>query len=361
MNILILGDTHFDINNGNENILDNQLLFFKQQVIPYMIENNIKDIIQLGDFFDNRTKLSINVIQKICVDFFDLLQSYKINFYTLLGNHDLFYKDTRDVHSMYVFDRLYDNITLFKEISTLNIHNKKLLFVPWLINDELDMDKYKDVDYIFGHFETNGVEMTKGYECNSTHALEKDSFKSKITFSGHFHLKRNYNNLYYTGTPYQLNFGDFEESKGFHVLNLDNNDIEFIENHYSTKHITIIVNSDTKNIKVVGLNSKEIKISIETEQLVNLIDFSMFKNHKAKIYIDKDSSLTKKILKELEKFLLSFRVDLIEPEKVATNIEKIENTEGFDVVNNIKSNLITNYQKKIFNDIYTQSLIDLNS
>ena len=42
--IIILGDVHFDVGNGNQNVLDNQLHFFNNQLFPYMRENNLKTI-----------------------------------------------------------------------------------------------------------------------------------------------------------------------------------------------------------------------------------------------------------------------------------------------------------------------------
>src|SRR5574344_1629757 len=104
--VIILGDIHFDVSNGNQAVLDNQLKFFTEQLFPYMKENNIKTIIQLGDLMDNRNKVSVNVTYYLNKYFFPYMKENNITFYTLIGNHDIYHKDTREIHSLELFKDL---------------------------------------------------------------------------------------------------------------------------------------------------------------------------------------------------------------------------------------------------------------
>ena len=357
--IIILGDIHFDVSNGNQNVLDNQLHFFNNQLFPYMKENNIKTIIQLGDLMDNRNKVSVNVSHYLKKDFFDVMKREGITLYTLIGNHDIYHKDTREIHSLELFDKIYDNFHIINDIRTLEVLDKKLLIVPWVLPDEkYNFEDYLDTDYIFGHFETNGVEMVKGINCNSAHAFCMDSFKGIKTFSGHFHLRRYYetSNIYYVGTPNQINWSDYNEQKGFHVLDIPSGNLEFIENIVSTKHIKIILNSEDKLIDVLGFKDI-LKFKIDAK-----LDYSIFKNHKAKIYIDKDNVFNKAVIEKLDTELQSYRIELLEKEIAEQEALQEDNKSGaveFDVVSAIKENIKTDYQKQIFNDIYTEALLNL--
>jgi hypothetical protein len=356
--IVIIGDVHFDVANGNQTVLENQLDFFKKQVFPYMKEHNLKTIIQLGDLMDNRNKVSVNVLHYLKKDFFDVLKNEGITLYTLIGNHDIYHKTTREIHSLELFDELYDNFKVINTIQILEINNKKLLIVPWVLPDEEHNFKdYLDVDYIFGHFETNGVEMVKNISCNTNHAFNMDSFNGVQTFSGHFHLRRYYNesNIFYVGTPSQINWSDYNEAKGFHVLDIQTGDLEFIENIISSKHIKIILNSENKTMEIIGFKNN-LKFKIDSK-----LDYSIFNNHKAKIYIDKDNVFNKNIIEKLDVELQSYRIELIEKES-ELEIDKIqENTTevNFDVVQAIKSSIKTDYQKQVFNDIYNDALLNL--
>ncbi len=351
--IIILGDIHFDVGNGNQNILDNQLGFFQNQLFPYMKENAIKTIIQLGDLMDNRNKVSVNVLHHLKKDFFDVMKKEEIELYTLIGNHDIYHKDTREIHSLELFNEIYNNFHIINDITTLNISDKKLLIVPWVLPDEkYNFADYLDTNYIFGHFETNGVEMVKGINCNSSHAFDMDSFKGIKTFSGHFHLRRYYenSNIFYVGTPNQINWSDYNEQKGFHVLDIPSGNLEFIENTVSTKHIKIIINSEDKSLEILGLNDI-LRFKIDSK-----LDFTIFKKHKAKIYIDKDNVFNKSVIEKLDTELQSYRIELLDKEDVEeSTLDEKTNYVDFDVVQAIKENIRTDYQKQVFNDIYTEA------
>lgn len=357
--IIILGDVHFDVGNGNQSILENQLGFFQKQLFPYMKENNIKTIIQLGDLMDNRNKVSVNVLHHLKKDFFDVMKTENIELYTLIGNHDIYHKDTREIHSLELFHELYENFKVINDITTLEILNKKLLIVPWVLPDEkYNFKNYLDIDYIFGHFETNGVEMVKNISCNSAHAFSMDSFGGVKTFSGHFHLRRYYesSNIYYVGTPSQINWSDYNELKGFHVLDIPTGELQFIENTVSTKHIKVVLNSEEKSMQILGLKEQLI-LKIDSK-----LDYSLFKNHKAKIYIDKDNVFNKAVIEKLDEQLMSYRIELLEKED--DNSESVELVEekqhiDFDVVSAIKGTIRTDYQKRVFNDIYAEAMLSL--
>ena len=51
-----------------------------------------------------------------------------------------------------------------------------------------------------------------------------------MVLSGHFHIKQSKGNIHYLGSQYQLNFADVGVVKGFHILDSQTRELDFIEN-----------------------------------------------------------------------------------------------------------------------------------
>jgi DNA repair exonuclease SbcCD nuclease subunit len=254
--ICIIGDTHFGF--GNNDFLESQLKFFKEQVIPYLKKMGIKVIIQTGDWFDNRNSLSIYVKNKI----YELLENDLKDFdiYIYLGNHDTFYKNTNDFHSLKFLSK-FSNIHIIEKITTISIYGRNFLFVPWLYDLSL-FEKYlnendtTNIDADFGHYDMIGSRMNKSVYSKT--GLTKELLSIfPLSFSGHYHTKSieklsNDSELIYVGSPYQLNFGDEGEERGFHILNCENMTYEFIENNTSIKFVSLSYPEDIKEEVVKG-------------------------------------------------------------------------------------------------------------
>ena len=63
MKIALLNDTHCGIRNSGDIFLDNAAKFYDEVFFPYMREHNIKQIVHLGDYYDNRTSSSVMTIR----------------------------------------------------------------------------------------------------------------------------------------------------------------------------------------------------------------------------------------------------------------------------------------------------------
>ena len=258
-NMILIGDTHFGKRKFSIDFLENQLAVFEKQIFPYMEENKIDKIMQFGDLFDNRTTANIIWFEKVKSNFFDKLKELNITMYTFLGNHDIAYRESRDISLTETISQLYpDNVKLFKNRETISLNNEKILIVPWITkNESLTTEEIKDVDYVFGHFEIRNFEMTKGHKdmnAKLTPEFFENGLNIKGVYSGHFHLKRNQGVIEYLGTPFQMDWGDYNEEKGFY--NFDGITNEFIENTSSKKFIKVKYNDEEntdRNIEVKGL------------------------------------------------------------------------------------------------------------
>jgi len=323
--VIILGDTHFGIKRFSINELQNQLDFFNKQLFPYMEENNIKYIFQLGDIFDNRTTVDIIFMDYIKKHFFDVLVQKGIEIHTLMGNHDIAYRESRDVSLVDRFNELYpNNFILYKEKTHIKINDFDVYIVPWLVKGEgLSYNEIKDFHTILGHFEIRNFTMVKGHK-DTNAKLTQEFFTTntnvKNVFSGHFHIKDTKGLIKYLGTPFQINWNDYEEQKGFYVWDKDNN-LEFFENKISKKHIKIKYNDE--NIKPIEVSGYDIKPLFFTQE-----EFDMFlpkiKHHNLKFFINKAKDST------YDEVLYTMKKEDIEPDVI--NNQEISKIIGTDYI-----------------------------
>lgn len=231
--IAILGDLHAGEREGNALTMKQQLDWLVSVFIPYLIENKIKTVIQTGDMFDVRRHTNTMVLDEWKKRFFNVLVDLDIKMYTIIGNHDMYYKNKVRPNSQTNHLSIYgDNTMIIEDAQTLNFDGKKMLMVPWICeeNEErsLELLAEGDADYCLGHFEVKGAKMESGV---CTDGLAISTFKQFIhCISGHFHTQGRYDNIQYVGTPYQTSWGDYGVPKGFWTLDTNTDELNFIEN-----------------------------------------------------------------------------------------------------------------------------------
>lgn len=236
MKTAILGDIHFSIRNGHPIFQQNIRKFFSDLFFPYLKKHGIKKILQTGDMFDSRkanNNLSI-VNAREC--FFTPMVDDGIECDVIVGNHDMHYLHKISPNSLEIYCQEYDNITIHCEPRTVKVGNKTIDMIPWICDenreDIINFMRKSTSDFVFGHFEINGFEMTKGHYCEN--GLDVSLFsKYKRVWSGHFHKKSKVGNIEYFGSPSQHNWDDLGEARGFHVYDDETDTMEFIENPYN--------------------------------------------------------------------------------------------------------------------------------
>ena len=120
MKLCILGDTHFGMRGDSLEFHKHYEKFYNDVFFPYLIDNKIDTVFQLGDLFDRRKFINFNSLYLARKYFFNKLKENNIKFYTLLGNHDVTYKNTLEVNSSQLLLNEYDNITIFEKFETIN-------------------------------------------------------------------------------------------------------------------------------------------------------------------------------------------------------------------------------------------------
>ena len=239
MKLCILGDSHFGARGDSLDFHKYFQRFYDDVFFPYLKENDIEVVVQMGDLFDRRKFINFNSLYLSRKYFFDKLRDNNIQLYALVGNHDVAFKNTLEVNSPALLLNEYENVFLAENFHTENFDGVDIDFIPWICDSNEDdifqkMKKSKS-QICFGHFEIAGFEMDKGNICEE--GLDKKTLdKYDVVLSGHFHHKSTDGNITYVGTPYEMTWADYNDAKGFHIFDTATRDLEFIENIYSMFH-----------------------------------------------------------------------------------------------------------------------------
>jgi len=283
---LIVTDTHLGLYQDSDKWLDIVLRFFKD-IVLYCHKNEIKEIIHLGDFFDNRRSLNTKT-QNVAHRIAKILGVKDIYSRIIVGNHDCYYKNKLHPTSLELF-------TEYKHIDIIDkpMLDDGILLLPWGVIPE-SSDGH-NAAYCFGHFAFNGFHMNDSYVCKTgTDPAKVKDFD--LVLSGHFHTPSKQGNVVYLGAPYGQTFHDNEGSRGFYTfeegklefieytkaptfrkinstnLEFDNSD-EFLEEKIKGNVIRVVFDKDYGTLKNQELQDKVLKY----EPFAYSIDFTKIK------------------------------------------------------------------------------------
>lgn len=235
MKVALLGDTHFGARNDNPHFHNYFKKFYDEVFFPYLKQNNITDVIQLGDVFDRRKYINFSTLNHCREYFFDRLVDESISIYFLVGNHDTYYKNTNDVNSPSLLLNEYGNACIVNEPTEVDFNGVKFLLVPWICQENekqiIESIARSDASVLCGHFEIQGFEMHKGAVCED--GMDPKVFQGiETVVSGHFHHKSKTKNINYIGTPYEMTWSDFGDEKGFAVYDTETRELSFVPNPF---------------------------------------------------------------------------------------------------------------------------------
>lgn len=168
----------------------------------------------MGDWHHNRNSINLITLDTSIRCLEKLGAAFK-QFFWFPGNHDLYYKDKRDVHSS-AFGKHIPGVTVVDGVQTLD----DVTLVPWLIGDEWkDMKKIKS-KYVFGHFELPLFYMNAMVQMPDHGELQAQDFGNPdYVFSGHFHKRQHKENIVYIGNAFPHNFADtWDDERGMMIL-----------------------------------------------------------------------------------------------------------------------------------------------
>ena len=231
MKILNLGDWHLGVKADDEWVQSIQLDGIKQ-AIEYSKKNGITTWIQYGDIFDVRKAITHKTME-FAREIVQMLDDAGITLHTIVGNHDMHFKNTLTPNASTELLAKYPNVKVYDKPTTVDFDGCLIDLIPWMCDENtgeiLEHIKTSSASFCVGHWELNGFYFYKGMK---SHGLEPDFLKTyKEVWSGHFHTISEAANVRYIGTPWTLTAGDENDPRGFWMFDTETERMEFIPNN----------------------------------------------------------------------------------------------------------------------------------
>ena len=222
--IAILTDTHFGAR--SDSLIFNEFFydFYENQFFPYVKSHpEITTFLHMGDCLDRRKYINYKIAKDFRERFIRGLDELNIPCHFIVGNHDIYYKNTLDVNC-YNELSLPERSGVYSEPTIVTIGGYDMAFIPWLTEENqsqfYSLINEPGVQIAFGHLEVSGFEMHSGMMSQT--GISKTIFnKFDMVMSGHFHKRSTDGHIYYLGCPYEMTWADYNDPKGFHVFDTE--------------------------------------------------------------------------------------------------------------------------------------------
>jgi len=297
------------------------------------ISRNVKNILFLGDLFQDRQKIQILPYHKTYEMF--LKYSEHVNVYILVGNHDMWLANDCEISSVYPFKAI-KNVTVIDKPTTLNIGGFSFDFLPYTNNPLESLKEFKKPSKILlGHISIDGAKLNSHYkriaevsvECEGDiQKIDSEKFsKWEKVYLGHFHIAQQIGNIEYVGSPLELNFAEAFQEKHIILLNAETMEAEYIVNNFSPRHL--ILNED--EVSKFDLENTFIRLEPKNIASADLVDMQKdLLNKKAlsveisnmkKLSDQQEVNEAKQIIKTKDKFdMLKVYLDAVD----CSNLDK---------------------------------------
>lgn len=202
-----LTDLHFG-RAGNSAVANQDNLDFLDWAIDRAKAWGAETAIFGGDWHDQRHTLHVATLHASLAGMDKLAAGFdKIHW--LPGNHDLLYRDRRDIASI-AFARHINHIHLIHAPFTQG----DVTLLPWLVGDEALHLGPLAARYVFGHLELAGFRMNSASVLAAApHLATVGQFAGQDrVFSGHFHRRQMAGRIIYTGSAMPHDFNDVDDT-----------------------------------------------------------------------------------------------------------------------------------------------------
>ncbi|AGR47678.1 recombination endonuclease subunit [Sinorhizobium phage phiM7] len=281
--VAIITDTHFGARNDGQDFLDNQRRFYREFFFPELEKQKVTHVLHGGDLVDRRKYINFRTADQMDDMFMNRLAEGGYETHIILGNHDVFFRDTNQINALNI---LYggvqgDRLKLYwNGPQTVEINGLDFLLCPWISDENRDLSmktlSESSAAVVLGHFEISGFEMTPGSLC--THGIDKNVFsKYEAVWSGHFHHPSEYANIKYLGSPSETSWGDYNGKRGFHIFDTETRELKFYQNpfrmfhkiYYDDTEMTI---DDIQSLDLEVVRSKALKLMVRRKNNPYIFD-----------------------------------------------------------------------------------------
>jgi len=284
MKIALITDTHWGIRNDNVAFMDNSKRFLDDVFFPYLDKHNVDTVCHLGDLVDRRKYINFNTALRLRQDFLQPLFERNIVLHIIAGNHDTYFKNTNRVNALReLVERKYaDQFIIHDQLPReVEFDSATILMLPWICdeNRQLCLDKIRSTpsQIVMGHLELAGFEMYRGSIVS--HGDDRKLFdRFDMVLSGHYHHRSSDGSIHYLGSHAEFTWSDYDDRKGFHILDTETRNLTFIENPY-TMFAKVWYDDATPGREPEGIDLSSLKgkiVKVIVKQKTDPYKFDMF-------------------------------------------------------------------------------------
>ena len=195
-------DIHYGLKQNSRLHLDDCRRFV-EWFIAEAKERDCETCIFLGDWHHHRASVNVATMNASIRDLKLLNESFE-KVYFILGNHDLYYRDKRELNSI-EYARDLSNFVMIDE----HFLQDDVAIIPWLVGKEYKKVAKMQCKYMFGHFELPYFKMNAMVEMPDHDGIKAEMLNGpEYVFSGHFHKRQYKNNIHYMGNAFPHNYAD---------------------------------------------------------------------------------------------------------------------------------------------------------
>lgn len=313
MKLALITDQHFGVRNDSIQFHEYYRKFYEEFFFPTLREMGIRDIVELGDIFDRRKYVNFDTLSRCRDYFFDPIARDGLSLHCIVGNHDIYFKNTNRVNAPELLLGEFD-MHVYSEPTEVDFFDTTILMMPWINSQNHDIAMYaidqSKSDICLGHLEFQGFEMYRGAVID--HGLSHKSFqKFDMVCSGHFHHKSSKDNIHYLGAPYEMTWSDYDDPRGFHILDTETKELTFYQNPFTMFHKVFYDDTDGDSVlkeNFEHLTDAHVKVVVKNKDNPYLFD----------LYIDRINSANPAHMQVVED---NFNLDIEDDEDIVDEAE----------------------------------------
>jgi DNA repair exonuclease SbcCD nuclease subunit len=240
----VFTDIHFGLK-SNSQLHNEDCLNFIKWATAKAREEGCETCFFLGDWHNNRASINI-VTLNYSLRALEHLNEHFDRVFFIPGNHDLYYRDKRDIQS----------VEWAKHLAKVEICNDwvcsgDVVIAPWLVGDDHKRISKLKGKYCFGHFELPHFFMNAMVQMPDHGDVKRETFSHfEQVFTGHFHKRQQYKNITYIGNCFPHNYADAgDDDRGLCVIEWGKDPVYFAWPDQPTYRVlglgAIIDNADT--------------------------------------------------------------------------------------------------------------------
>lgn len=267
--ILLCADEHIHPHGGSLGKMDRCLEAF-EWIYSTAAARGITSVISLGDLFHDREKINTFAYHRA----YDILAKARergIITYLLLGNHDMYFRESFDVNSLRPLEKVAEIVAAPK---SLEVEGLQIDFLPFVsrpaaaIRESFPREQHSPI--LCGHIPVAGGVMNRLWgtryrniispELSELGVVEGEEVevgvfaKYKRIFLGHFHSRQilDEGRIQYVGSPLQINYSDAMDPRGVEILDTKTLKTEFVENDFSPRYFILPYDEDFTKYNLKG-------------------------------------------------------------------------------------------------------------